>query len=80
MFAHIICSIRSYSDAITQSGLGCNDNESVFPRDSLTGVSPSDGLMTYQGPSLGKSYSSAEMQPVYTNAPTDWVGYGRSFS
>ena len=32
------------------------------------------GLMLYQGHSLGGSYSSVEMQSVYSTAPADWAG------
>ena len=40
---------------------------------SITGVSPSNGLMSYPGHSLmgGGSYPSVEMQSVYSTAPDD---------
>ena len=40
---------------------------------SITGPSSSDCLVSYPGHSLGKSYPSAEMQSLYSAAPTDWV-------
>ena len=47
---------------------------SVFPKAQLTGASPSGGSMSFPGHLLGESYSSAEMQLVYTAAPADWAG------
>ena len=38
---------------------------------SKTGASPSDGLMSYPENSLEESYSSAEMQSVYSTAPAN---------
>ena len=39
----------------------------------ITGTSLSDYLMSYPGYSLGEvSYSSAEMQSVYSRAPTNF--------
>ena len=35
----------------------------------ITEASPSDCLVPYLGHSLGKSYPSAEKQPVYSAAP-----------
>ena len=44
---------------------------------SITGASPSDYLMLYPGQSFGwGSYSTAEMQSVYSTAPGDWAGLG----
>ena len=41
---------------------------------SITGDSPSDCLVSYQGHSLSEEfYFSAEMQSVYSTFPTDWV-------
>ena len=40
---------------------------SAFPAASL-----SDCLVSYPGHSLGESYSSADMQSVYSTTPTDW--------
>ena len=45
-----------------------------IPQISKAGTSLSDGLMSYLGHSLEKeSYSSAEMQSVYSTAPADWT-------
>ena len=47
---------------------------SVFQGLSITGTSPSDCLASYPGHSLGAgSYSSAEVQSVYSTAPADWT-------
>ena len=49
-------------------------NEGVFripQNSSITGASPSDSLVSYQGYSLGEFYPSAEMQSVYSTAPAD---------
>ncbi len=57
------------------SGHGSNGNEGVLhiPQSfSITGASPSDCLMSYAGHSLGEFYPSAEMQSVYSSAPTNW--------
>ena len=40
---------------------------------SVTGTSPFDCLVSYPENSLGKSYSSAEIQLVYSTAPVDWA-------
>ena len=40
---------------------------------SITGVSPSNCLVSYPGHSLGDSYPSAEIQLVYSIAPSDWA-------
>ena len=43
-----------------------------IPKSFWTGVSPSDGLVLYQGCLLWKgSYSSAEIQSVYSTTPVD---------
>ena len=56
---------------------GSDGNEGVLriPQSSgITGTSPSDCLVSYYGRSLaGRSYPYAEMQSVYSTAPTDWV-------
>ena len=69
----------------TQSGIttpgqnwpGGNVNEGVLciPQISyVTGDSPSDGLVSYTGHSLGRmSYPSVEMQSVYSTAPANWA-------
>ena len=69
----------SYSSIWPQdSGSVSDGNEGVicFPQSSrIIGVSSSDCLMSYQGHSLGKSYSSAEMLSVYSIAPSNWARY-----
>ena len=69
---------KTLSDATTlgQSGLGSNGNEGVLyipQSSSITWTSPSDCLVSYPGPSLRRSYPSAEMQSVYSTAPADWA-------
>ena len=59
-----------------QSGPGSDDNEGVLcipQSSSITGTSPSDCLVSYQGHSLGRrgSCPSAEKQSVYSTAPAD---------
>ena len=39
----------------------------------ITGTLPSYCLESYQGHSLGKSYSSAEKQSVYATTPANWT-------
>ena len=60
-----------------QDGYGNNGNEeySIFPKAPQTWASPSDGLMSSSGHSLGggESYLSAEMQSVYSTALADWA-------
>ena len=68
---------RTKSDATDQglSGRGSNGNKGVFripQSSSITGISPSDCLVSYPGHMLGKSYSSAKMQSVYSAALDDW--------
>ena len=65
---------RTLSGATTlnQSGPGSDGNKRVIPQcSSIPGASPSDSLMLYTGHSGGESYSSAEMQFVYSTAPAD---------
>ena len=69
---------RTLSGAITpgQSGPGSDGNEGTvyFPQSSsTTGASTSDCLVSYPGHLLGESYSSAEMQLVYSAFPTNWA-------
>ena len=70
---------RSLSDATTlgQSGPGINGNKGVLciPQSSIiTGASPSDCLVSYPRHSLrAGSYSSTEMQLVYSTAPAEWT-------
>ena len=58
-------------------GLGAMTMEgySTFPKDpALPEATLSDCLMSYPGYSLeGGSYLPAEMQSVYSTAPTDWT-------
>ena len=58
-----------------QSRPGSNGNEGVLhipQSSSITGTSPSDCLVSYQGHLLGEgSYPSAEVQLVYSTAPTN---------
>ena len=59
-----------------QSGPGSDGNEGVLriPQSSSTaGTSPSDCLVSYPGHSLVGSYSSAEVQSVYSTAPAEWA-------
>ena len=53
-----------------------DDNEGVLcipQRPSTSEASLSDCLMSYPGHSLKESYSSADMQSVYSVAPADWA-------
>ena len=51
-----------------------NEGKLDIPQSSsITGVSPSDGLVSYQERSLEKSYPSAKMQSVYSTAPANWA-------
>ena len=56
---------------------GSNGSEEVLhiPQNSRTGAPTSDGLVSYPGHLLKGSYSSAEMQSVYSTAPADWPWY-----
>ena len=60
-----------------QSEPGRNGNEGVLcirQSPSITGTSPSDCLVSYPGHSLVVgSYPSAEVQSVYSTAPTIWA-------
>ena len=48
------------------------EREHSIPQSSdITGASPSDCVVSYPGHSLEKSYSSAEMQLVYSTTPAD---------
>ena len=58
----------------SQSGPGRNGNEGLLriPQSSIiTGTSPSDCLVSYPGHLWGGSYSSAEVQSIYSTAPAD---------
>ena len=62
-----------------QSKLWYDSNEGVLyiPQSSKTVASPSDDLKSYLGYSLKEYYPSAEMQSVYSTAPTNWtIGFG----
>ena len=66
---------RTLSGATTlgQSGPGSDDNEGVLhipQNSSITGTSPSDCLVSHPE---NLSYSSAEMQSVYSTGPADWA-------
>ena len=69
----------AFSGAIQgQSGPGSNGNERVLhiPQSpSITRTSQSDCLVSYPGHSfgMGGSFSSAEVQSVYSTAPADWA-------
>ena len=69
---------RTLSGATTpdECGPSSNDNEGVFriPQTfCITGVSPSDCLVSYPGHSLGVgSYRSVKKQSVYSTAPANW--------
>ena len=55
------------------SGPGSDGNEELLhipQSSSITGTSPSYCLVSYIGHSLGKSYSSTEMQSVYSTTPS----------
>ena len=81
LFAHIFCSIwpidRSLSGSTTpgQNEPGSNDNEGVLhsPQIFKAGTSPSDGLISYQGHTLGSSYTSTVMQLVCSTNPANWA-------
>ncbi len=71
---------RILSGATTpgQSGSGSDGNKEVLcipQSSSITEASSSDCLVSYTGHSLGKSYPSAEMQSVYSAAPTNRATY-----
>ena len=64
---------RTWSGATTQgqNGSESDGNEGVIylpQSSSITGISPSDCLVSYPGHSLGESYPSAEKQSVYSTA------------
>ena len=59
-----------------QSGLGSDGNEGVhcIPQSSsITGNSPSDCLVSYQGRLLECGYPSAEVKAEYSTVPDDWT-------
>ena len=72
---------KTLSGATTpsQSGPGNDDNKGVLrilQSSSITEASSSDCLVSYPRYSLGKSFSSAEKQWVYSTALTDWAMAG----
>ena len=83
LFAHSFFIDRTLSGAVTlgQSGPGSNDNEEVrhIPQISKAGASSSNGLFHTQDTRWWVSYSSAEMQSVYSTAPADWAVKFRVF-
>ena len=65
----------SGSNTPGQSEPGSDGNEKVLhipQSSSITGTSPSDCLVSYQGHLLWMSYPSAEMQLEYSTAPAGW--------
>ena len=67
--------ILSSAANLGQNGPGSDDNEGVLriPQSfSIIGASLSDCLTSWCGHLSGESYPSAEMQSVYSTAPTDW--------
>ena len=70
---------RVLSGATTpgQSGPASDGNEEMFripQSSSITGVSPSDCVVSYQDTRLwGGSYLSAEMHSVYSTAQANWA-------
>ena len=76
-FSSILPIDRSLSGATTpgQGGPGSNANKGVLrisQSSSITGALPSNCLVSYLGHSLGESYSSVEMQSVYSSTPADY--------
>ena len=68
--------ILSGATTLGLSGPGSYSNKEVlciFQSSSISRASPSDCLMLYLEHSLGRSYSSAEKQLVYSTAPADWA-------
>ena len=71
---------RNLSDAtnLSQSGSGSDGNEGVLRISqsfSITGASPSDGLISYIGHLLGEYYISAESKSLYSITPAEWVAF-----
>ena len=63
-----------------QSRLGSNGNEGVLRMSqnlSITGTSPSDCFESFTGHSLGGTYSSSEVQSMYSIAPAYRLIYKR---
>ena len=72
-FSSILLIDRTLSGFNTpgQSGTGSDSNKGVL---CITGASRLDCFVLYRRQSLGKSYPSAKMQSVYSDAPADWTG------
>ena len=62
-----------------ESGPESDSNAAVIrisQSSSITGASPSNGLMSYQDTREEvRSYRSTEMQSVYSTAQADWAGW-----
>ena len=58
-----------------QSGPGRIGNKGILhiPQNSRTGISPSDGLVSYPGYALVESYLSEEMQSMYSTVTSNWM-------
>ena len=69
----------SGATSLSQSGPGSDANKEelgISQSSSINGASPSDCLVSYPGHTLGgvgDTYSSAEMQLVYSTAPGNWA-------
>ena len=61
-----------------QSGPGSDCIEEVLsiPKSScITGASPPDKFVPYPEQLLGESYTTVEMQLVYSTTPTNWDSF-----
>ena len=70
---------RTVSGATTwsRSGPGSDGSEGVLRisyNSDITGVLPSDCLISYPRPLSELSNPSSEMDSVYSTAPADWAG------
>ena len=73
-FSSIWPTDRTLSGATSEPGSNGNEDVLCNPESSsITETSPSDDLVSYPGHSLGGSYPSAEVHPVYSTAPADWA-------
>ena len=66
----------SGATSLSQSEPGSDGNERVLnipQNSSITGISPSDCLVSYPGHLVGESYLFAEMEMVYSTAPAYWT-------
>ena len=64
--------LSATSKGLSGPGSDCNEGVLHVPQISKAKASLSDGLISYLRLLLGESYSSAEMQSVYSTAPADW--------